>query len=171
MPAFTAIGISVATGLSIAGAAAGAVGTGIQAIGQRKQAAASKRAEKVRLTLSNLESVRERRRARRQAAIARGTAVSNATNQGAELGSGLSGGLSQISAVEAGNLVGISQQQQATTAINRENNRYASAGGLTSVGGGLSSLGGAIYQNAGTIGNITTELFGSRSPVGGLPAQ
>lgn len=153
-------GISAAA--SVGGMALQAIGTGVQMDAAQKQTDASIRAERLREQQMNLETMRQRRQAVRNALRSRAIAVASATNQGAASAgsSGLPGGLAQISNQGQDNVSGIDKGKQIGSGIFNANADYAAAGGQMAVGQGLSSLGGALVNNAPTIGSIGT-FFGS----------
>jgi hypothetical protein len=124
--------------------AMGVVGTVLSTIGAMKQAAASKKAEKLRQRQMQLEAVRKRREIVREAVVARATALSNATAQGANEGSGLQGGYGQITSQETRNKAALSQDVAIGNGIFKANQQYASGGMLSAFGGGIQNLGSAI---------------------------
>ncbi len=106
---FSAVGSAVGSAGAGLSAAAGLIGTGLQAYGANKAAKAQAKAEDLRQKQLALETDRQRRSVVRQAQIARATAQSNATAQGAQGGSGLAGGLGQVSNQANQNMQGINQ--------------------------------------------------------------
>jgi hypothetical protein len=153
-------GISAAA--SIGGLALQAAGTAVQMDAAKKQTDASVRAERLRERQMNLESMRQRRQAVRNAIKARSVALSSATSQGATGtgSSGIAGGLGQIASQGADNVRSVNNAQEIGKGIFDANADYATAGGQMAMGQGLSSLGGALVNNAGQIGQIGT-FFGS----------
>lgn len=144
------------------GVAAGIAGTVMQMQGQRKAAKAQERAERIRESQSNLETMREQRQARRQALIARATALSNASSQGADSGTGLQGGYGQVQGEVGNTLVASNQNRELGSAMFAANRDYARAQSQASFGSGISSLGGALVNNAGTIGRIGSYFTGNQ---------
>lgn len=133
------------TGASLA---LGAIGTGVQVRGQQIASAASDRLEKLREKQMNLESARMRRQTVREAIMARSTALSNATAQGAEGGSGLQGGYGQISGQMNRNIQGINQSQEIGTQMFRENAAVARGQSMSNMGSSISGFGGMVANNA-----------------------
>lgn len=125
-------------------AALGLVGGIVQAIGAMKQAKASEKAEKARQRMMQLEAMRKRREMVREATVARATATSNATAQGAGEGSALKGGIAQITSRQNRNVLASTQDEELGNKVFSANRQYAKAGGLIALGGGISSLGNAF---------------------------
>ena len=125
-------------------AALGLVGGIVQAIGAMKQAKASEKAEKARQRMMQLEAMRKRREMVREATVARATATSNATAQGAGEGSALKGGIAQITSRQNRNVLASTQDEELGNKVFSANRQYAKAGGLIALGGGISSLGDAF---------------------------
>lgn len=121
-----------------------AIGGVVQAFGAMKQASASKKAEKARQRMMQLEAMRKRREIIREAVVARSVALSNATSQGASGGSGLQGGIAQITSQQNRNTLASFQDETLGNQVFKANKQYASAGGMIAFGSGLSSLGSAF---------------------------
>lgn len=177
MPVFTAIAASLASlGAAAGGAAstagglgaiaggigtaAGLAGTALQFSGQQKAASAAEQAERLRQSQMNMEAIRQRRAAVRQSIVARGAAVSNATNQGAGDGSGLQGGIAQIGGQKGNNLTGIDNGVQLGNGMFQANAAQAAGQTQSSFGSGISSLGGALVKNQEAIGRVGANMFG-----------
>lgn len=165
----TALGASAAGAASAAstiGAVAGAVGTVATVAGTIMQAGAAKDAanaqkkqEQLREAQMNMDAMRERRTAVRQAQVARANAVSSAGSQGAIDSSGLAGGQAQISGQTGQNLVGINAAQNLGTQMFAANADEAAAQSRSATGGGVSSLGGALVKNQDAIGKLGANIF------------
>ncbi len=147
---------AVAGGAGGIGTALGLAGTGFQVIGQFKAQAAAKRAEALREQQMKLDATRQRRQIIREAIVARGQAVSNASNQGALGGSGIQGGIAQITNRANQAIVGVNQNEKIGSQIFDANADIASGQTISSIGSGLSSLGGAFVDNQQTIGKLGT---------------
>jgi hypothetical protein len=131
----------------MAGALFSAVGTVFGVIGSLKQAKAAEKAEEARQQQMKLEAMRRRRESLRQATVARATALSNATNQGAGETSSLAGGLAQITNRAARNVQATNQDEALGNKVFEANKDYARASGLIAIGNGISSLGG-VFDSA-----------------------
>lgn len=125
-------------------AALNIVGTVVGFIGQRKAAKAAKKADRLRERQMNLEAMRKKRELIREGIVARATAVSNATNQGAGEGSGLAGGLAQITGAQNRNTTAVSQDLSIGGGIFSANRQAAKGDALVSLGSGISSIGNSI---------------------------
>lgn len=144
----------------------GAIGLGVSAagtvagfVGQQQATEAAKKAEAMRANQMGLESARQRREIARRATVARATALSNATNQGAGQGSGLQGGFGQI-AGQAGNAtLAVNQNQELGQAIFGFNRQQYNGNSLASFGQGLQGLGGSLTQNQELFGRVGSYLF------------
>lgn len=124
--------------------AVGLIGGVIQAVGAMKQAKASKKAEEARERQMQLEQMRKRREIVREGVVARATATSNASAQGASEGSGLQGGLAQVTQQQNRNLLASRQDEALGSEVFRQSRKFAKAGGMIAFGSGLSSLGQAF---------------------------
>lgn len=161
----------------------GIVGLGMQLFGgasaadeAKQQAALSNQVSGIqqqensqRQEMAEIQSRRSSMEVYRNAQRARSTALSTATNQGAQMGSGLSGGYGQISGQADTNLLGISQSILASrqkfaedTQINGLSQQIRTSQGNQAEDQGISSLGGAISGSAKTFGSLT-QGFGSGS--------
>lgn len=127
----------MAMGLSV-------IGGVISAIGSMKQAKASAKAEKLRERMMTLEAMRKRREIVREGVVARATATSNATTQGAGEGSALQGGIAQITSQQNRNTLASTQDEELGHGVFAANRKYAKAGGMIAFGQGISSLGSAF---------------------------
>lgn len=152
-----------ATGLSGAvgalGTLAGVGGTIAQMQGASEAAKGAERAEALRKAQMDLEATRSRRQIIRQAALARSTALSNTTSQGAAQGSGLQGGLGQIQNEAGGAAVASNQNQILGTEMFSANRQISRGQTTSSIGQGVSSLGGALVKNQQEIGRLGAYLF------------
>ena len=125
-------------------AAIGLVGGVIQAVGAMKQAKASEKAEKARQRMMQLEAMRKRRELIREGVVARATATSNASAQGAGEGTALQGGIAQITNQQNRNVNASFQDESLGNKVFSANRAYAKAGGMIALGGGISSLASAF---------------------------
>lgn len=153
---------AISTTIAAIGVAASVAGTATAYVGAQKQADAAEEAEKLRKRQMDLEADRQRRQIARQAAVARGQALSNATVQGAGAGSGAQGGMSGIVGEGALATRDVTTNQQIGAGIFNANAQYAQAGSMVAAGQGLSSLGGSLVKNSGTIGQIGAYYSGGR---------
>lgn len=138
--------MAAATGLTGLTIGAGIVGTVLQIKGQATAAAASKKAEDARKRQMNLEADRMRRQAIREAIVARATALSNATTQGAQDSSGLAGGIAQVTGQEGRNILGINQNQEIGNIIFDQNAKMAQGNSLANLGSSVQGFGSMIGQ-------------------------
>lgn len=153
MAAFSSIIAAAGLGLS-------AAGTVMNVMGQQKAAAGAKRAERLREAQMNIEESRSRRQIIRQAVVARGSALSNATSQGAQESSGLVGGISQITNESGGAVTAGQQNKQLGTQMFAANRQISAGQSQSSFGSGLSSLGNGLVSNSEMIGRIGNYFSG-----------
>lgn len=146
--------------IAAAGIAAGAVGTGLQVVGQRKAQKGAERAERLREAQMNLETNRSNRQILRQTLAARATAISNASAQGAMEGSGLQGGLSQIQSQGTSATLASNQNREIGAGMFGANRQISQGNSLSATGSGLSSLGNGLVNNSETIGRIGNYFTG-----------
>jgi len=130
--------------LPILGLVVGAAGTYLQYAGQKKAAAASARAERLREQQSNLEIVRARRQRIREAIVARANSLSNLSDQGAVGSSAQAGAFSQITSNLGRNISGLAQNKFISGGIFAANRAYAAGQATASFGSGLASFGGSL---------------------------
>jgi hypothetical protein len=142
--------MGIETALAIS-AAATLVGTGVQVAGMAKQEAAQEKAEKAREQQMNLDMQRKRRETMRQAVLARSTALTNASTQGAQSSSGLQGGLAQITGNEYRNIGALGQDQQLGKEVFAANRDYA-------FGQMISGFGSAISSSASAMGRLGAKI-------------
>jgi hypothetical protein len=150
--------------IPLLGLALSAVGVGTAVYGAVKSAEASEDAEKARKQQMNLDAVRRRRQAIREAQIARATAVSNASAQGASEGSAVQGGVAALSGNAAESIVNTNQNVLLGNAIYDANGRRAGAESISAIGGGLQQAGSMIMQNASKIRKLPSGLKGVLDP-------
>lgn len=136
--------------MAVAGLALSVIGTVFGTIGSLKQADAAKKAEKARERQLELETQRRKREAIRQAQIARGSAISNATAQGAGNSSALQGGLAQVTNQSARNTQYVNQDLELGKDVFKANRQAADGAGMQALGSGIGSLGGMISSNLGS---------------------
>ena len=123
-----------------------AVGTAVQAYGSYASAKASAKAEKLRERGMKLEAFRKRREIIREGMMAKATALSNATVQGAGEGSGLLGGLAQVEGNTRRGITAVNQDEKLSSGIFKQNAKIAWAGMIQDFGQGVSSFGSAIKK-------------------------
>ena len=175
MAAFTSFLIAAGVGLAAGGAymqyeASKDAKNAQQQILQQQQ-----QQEALRQKQMELEARRRTLQQIRQAHVARATALTAATNQGAGFGSGLQGGYGQISGQANTNLLGINQNLELgrqnfslNAGITQSRMDLSNAQSSAALGSSLSSLGGQLVTNASTIGNITKGWGGSSFDSNGM---
>lgn len=141
----------LAMALSLAGTAAGVVGSVMQYKGAQK-------AEKARQGQMREEANRARREQIRLAQVNRAKATAAAFNQGAEGTSALVGAQSAIANTGARNVNAINADEKFNNQIFSANRQIAKGSLVSGLGSGLQSLGGAIGSNAGTITRIGNSI-------------
>lgn len=124
-----------------------AVGTGVATVGTIKQARGAEAAEALRKRQMDLQVARDRRQAIRQATVARATALSNATAQGAGEGSGIQGGTAQIANQLNQNIQGLNQSQDIGNKMFSANRQISRGATMSSIGGTIQGIGGWIADN------------------------
>lgn len=140
--------------MAVGGLVLGAIGLGLQVYGQSQQARAQKQEEALREQQMNLDAMRQRREVVKNAAMARATALANASSQGAQFGSGLQGGYGEIAGQAGQQMQAVNQNQEIGAGIFAANRRYYTASVFTDIGSGLYSLGGSMINNAGTYSKL-----------------
>ena len=154
---------ATATIIAAAGLAVGAAGTVTNMIGQSEAADAQKKEQNTRELQMNLDASRNRRDIARRALMARSTALSNATNQGAQDSSGLSGGQAQVFG-QAGMAMGANvQNQQLGQNMFRYAGEATDAQSMASMGQGISSAGNSIISNKDMLGRVGSYLTGQNT--------
>jgi hypothetical protein len=146
MDPFTMIAL---IGLSIA-----AVGTGVSAYGSVQTANATKDAEMLRKKQMGLDAMRKRREILRESMMAKATALTNASAQGAQESSGLQGGYAQISGVASRGLTDVNQSEDIGKGIFDANAQAASGQAVSAIGGGVKDIGMTMAGNNDKIGRI-----------------
>lgn len=136
--------------LAVAGLAVGAVGAGIQYMGQRKAAKAAQRAEMLRKRQMNLESKRNQRAEIRKAQITRAQLAQQASDQGAGDTSAVASAQGAASTAAGGNILFNNQATQI-------GNQIFDANAQAAKGNALASLGGAVIGVGGLLGNASTN--------------
>lgn len=148
---------AIATGI---GLAISAIGLGVQVDAAGDAAKAQQKAEAARKKQMELDALRRRREAIREAIAARSLALSNATAQGAAEGSGLLGGYAQIAGQAGRNILATNQNVELGNQIYDANSQYASAQSRSSIGGGMVDIGKTVLNNNKKIAQIGDTLFG-----------
>ena len=82
--------------------------------------------------------------------VARSTALTNASAQGAQQGSGLAGGLAQITGAENRNIGGLKQDQSLGKEIFAANREYAQGQMWAGFGSSISNASGAFGRVVGS---------------------
>jgi hypothetical protein len=131
------------------------VGTGMQIYGMQKQEAAQQKAEDARQQQMNLDMQRKRREAMRQAVLARSTALTNATAQGAQQGSGLAGGIAQITGSEYRNIDALNQDKYLGNQVFAANREYAQGQMWAGFGSSIANTSGAISRMSTPSGSVS----------------
>jgi hypothetical protein len=159
--------ITAAVGLGLA-----AVGAGVSIYGASQQneanqaaIAAQQKALAIQQQANSVDADRKRRQLIREGIIARATALSNATNQGAGGSSAVNSAYGQIQGRTGWGIAGVN------AALNTSNQLYGAnqelfqarlaaseASMYSQIGQGLGSLGGALMSNSSALGN----MFGGR---------
>lgn len=147
--------------LSLIGTVLGVVGSFVQASASARMAEETKNAsiaaENARRQQMQLDANRRRRQAVREGLVARATALSVSTNQGAQ-GSGPQGAMSQATATANQNVQTTNSAEVLGNRVFDANIKYAEAvarGQKAMAWGSLiSSIGGALTSTAGTIGQL-----------------
>lgn len=152
--------LTTATIIGAVGLAASVAGGVTSFVGQQKQAAASRRAERLRERQMKLEADRKRREQIRQMLISQGMISNNAANSGVGLGSsGVLGGSAAVGTNTAFNNLGVDQGVDIGAGIFQANRDIASAGGTVAAGQGLQSLGGQLFSSSTEGGRVVDSLF------------
>lgn len=173
MAALTTALLAIGTAVSVGGAF-------VQQQGQEKAIKAQESQDKIRQQQMEFDAARRRREIMRQTTLARATALSTTTNQGAANpgGSGLPGAQAQQSNWGYSGVQGVNvaeSQGNAMFARQADANagyRTAAMGGtIGSIGGGISSLGGAIQSSSSTFNQVGGSTYQQKpidfSSVGG----
>lgn len=168
MPAISAIIGAIGLATSGASAIGGLIGSSKASQAQGQAASAEEQIAQQQQQQLNLDAARQRRNIARQAIIARSTALSNATSQGAGFGasSGVQGGMAQATSAELmGNLtsnqnLGIGNQifglqNQVYTAQSRASTDMGEASLFNSVG----SFGAMLTNNATQLGKVGSYAY------------
>lgn len=172
--------------LIVAGVSVAGVGMSAYGMNQQQKAASNMQssqqdmvrqeqaAEAQRQQAMELDARRRMLQQVRQGNVARATALSAATGDGAAFGSGLQGAYGNISGQENTNLTGISQNLQIGRSIFGINSNitqdrldYSNAQGGYMSGGAMMSLGGKMVALGPTIGNVGGSLGSFFGGMGG----
>lgn len=155
MAAMTSLALGLGAAASIGGTIMGAMGQMTMA---KEQKEATTKAENAREAQMMLDASRRRRQAFRESLLARSTALTVGTAQGAGQGSSVAGAMAQATATGQ-------QNQQTTNAaadlgsqVFQANREYAAATAKgqsrMAMGSALSSLGGMMMSQNGTINRL-----------------
>jgi hypothetical protein len=140
--------------IALIGLATAAVGTGVSAYGSMQTAAATKDAEMLRKKQMGLDAMRKRREILRESMMAKATALSNASAQGAQESSGLQGGYGQISGVANRGINDVNQSEIIGKGIFDANAQAAQGQAVSAIGGGIKDVGLTVAGNNDKIGRI-----------------
>ena len=152
--------MAIGTALAAISTAATVVGTVGSTVMGLQQAQAQQDAEDARKKQMNLDAMRTRRQAMREALRDRAIAQSRATAQGASEGSGIAGGQAEIMGNFGNTFMQTNQNQQIGNQIFSANARAAQAGTMASAFSGLSSLAGSLMKAAPTINRVGNYATG-----------
>lgn len=150
------------TTVALIGLGIAAAGTGITIAGQAQASAATQKAEQIRKKAANLDVLRKRREAIRNAQFAQAQAEVAATNQGAQFGSVLPGAEAGIQGQLNYNEKSIGQDKQIGNKLAGTNAQRAQGDAVSGIGSGIASLGGQVVNNAQTIGRVGTYETSSK---------
>lgn len=140
--------------ISSVGLATNVAGTVAASEAKDDAAAASQKAEAARKRQAQLEEQQRRRQLIRQAIIARSTALSGATAQGAGGGSGLAGAESSYASQFATNIGNVNQSAAIRDDIFAANADYAQSSAMASNYGGIAEFGGDLFQSSDKLGKL-----------------
>lgn len=164
MAAITAA-VGIGLGLSAVGAGVGMYSASQQNEANQAAIAAQQKALAIQQQANQYDADRRRRQFIRENIIARATALSNATNQGAGGSSALNAAYGQIQGRTGWGISGVNASQNTSQQLYGANQELFQARMAASeaamygqIGQGLGSLGNAFLSNSSTIGN----LFGGR---------
>lgn len=119
-------------------------GTAVSAFSTLKQRSAQKRAARNQRKLQTLQRNRERRRAFREAQLARSRALVQAAAGGVSQSTGVLGGVSSLSSQLGANLGFSTQGQGLSNNISRANQSAANAQSIGQLGGQVAGIGGQL---------------------------
>lgn len=140
------------------GLALSATGVATSYAGSKQAAEGQEKAERARKKQMQLDVMRRRREAIRESIVARSTALTNATAQGAGEGSGLQGGYGQISQVMGQSLVAGQQNLALGNEIFDANTQTAQGQTVAAFGAGAANIGGVLMDN-----NVKLSKLGNRA--------
>lgn len=149
---------SALAAISTAATVVGTIGSTVMGL---QQASAMQDAEDARKKQMNLDAMRTRRQAMREALRDRAVAQARATAQGASEGSGVQGGQAEIMGNFGNTFMQTNQNQQIGNQIFSANARAAQAGTMASAFSGLSSLAGSLMKAAPTINRVGNYATGT----------
>ncbi len=132
--------------IALIGLGIGIIGAGVQFVGQKKIAKASKKANAARKQMAHLESLRERRKNIKLALAARADTVSNASSQGALASSSATGSLFQTTSALGRANVASRQNAELSNKVFSAHDDEAAGGLLASFGTGLQNAGQSLFN-------------------------
>lgn len=155
---------SFSTLVAGAGLAATLVGGVLSYKGSQQSTQAQKRLAGLQQQQMDLSASRDRRSVARQAIIARETALSNATSQGAGFGasSGLAGGMAGVTGEAARGTLAINQNQSIGTESFAQQKNSFNGQNLASMGNGISNFGGVLLNNQQMFSRVGSYFSGKK---------
>lgn len=157
--------VATTTAIAIAGLSLAAAGTAVTVSGQAQASSAQQKAEQIRKRAANLDLMRKKREAIRNAQFAAAQSQVVATNQGAQFGSVLPQAEAGIQSQLNYNEKGLSQDRDIGNRLATQNSKIAQGQGTASIGQSVASLGGQMVNNADTIGRVGTYATTEKQPV------
>ena len=142
------------------GLALGAVGIGVQYKAAKDQAKAIKKENKARELAAMIEARRNRRKAIREAWLARSMSAAQGAGQGM-FGSSMAGAEAGITNTAQRTLTNTNQNVEIGGRINQAQTQQADAATLSSLGSGVSSIGGSIYNASDSLGRLKDYYTGT----------
>jgi hypothetical protein len=150
------------------GLALSAAGTAVSYVGAQAAASAQQRSEALRKQQMDLDIMRRKREAIRQAQLARSTGQAAATAQGVNsTDSSVIGSNSQQTSNQNANITALNQNAELGVGLFKANADLASAQGTQALGGAVSSWGSGLISNAQTIAKVGSS-FNLWAPEAGL---
>lgn len=128
---------------------AAVVGAGVSMYGQFKQAAAERKANRLRRKQADLEAMRKKRQMLREYAMNRAKTLATAGGQGIGFGGSTAAGAQAGQSNQlASNIGGAAQGRAIGVGLDKTANDITTASLITGIGGGISSLGPAVTNYA-----------------------
>lgn len=153
---------SIMTAIGVGGLVTGAVGTGVQMVGQRKASKASERAENLREQQMQLDYQRRQRETIRRQMVANAMAVARGTSQGVNLeSSAIPGAIAEQAGTAGRDMLYNTQSADIGVGLFNANADIAAGQSLAATGQGIGKLGSSLVSNSQMIGQIGNSLFDS----------